>query len=82
MRKTVAVILLVSVLSLFFSCAKNPDAEKMLAEFTELYSATGTVYTPHANEGEDGYIDEELFRRIYIYEGELPRNFAILLFLK
>ncbi len=80
MRKTIAVFLLISsLLATFFSCAKSLDAEAMLTEFTELYTAVGTVYTPTAKEGDAGYIDDELFRKIYIFEGDIPERFALLL---
>ena len=80
MRKIIAVLLFVTgLLASLSSCAKTPDADKMLLEFMEIYSAAGVIYTPTAEEGEDGYIEDELFRKIYIFEGAVPERFAILL---
>ena len=80
MRKTIALVLLIlSILFCFFSCVKNPDAEKMLSEFLNIYSASGVIYTPECEEGDSGYISEELFRKIYVFDGNIPERFAILL---
>ena len=80
MRKTIAFILFIfSILTCLISCGKNPDAEKMLTEFISIYSVEGVVYTPEREEGDDGYITDELFRKIYVFEGDMPEKFAILL---
>lgn len=81
MRKVLAftVFLALAALTALASCAKAPDPEKMLSEFIGLYSASGVIYSSECSEGENGYIDEELFRKIYIFEGELPRDYAIFL---
>lgn len=78
MRKF-TVLLLMIILFVLSSCVKSPDAKEMLTEFCSLYSASGVIYTPEKEEGEDGYISEELFRRIYIFEGDMPKSFAIFL---
>lgn len=79
MRKTITAFLIICALFGITSCTKIPDAAEMLSEFKELYSAGGTVYTSTAKEGDSGYISSELFRKIYIFDGDVPEEFAVLL---
>lgn len=51
----------------------------MLEEFLYTYGIDGIIYSPSVPEGKDGYITEELFDKIYVYEGSLPENSAIFL---
>ena len=62
-----------------FSCTAEPSAESMLRDFLYSYGVEGIIYSPDTPEGGEGYITEELFRRIYLYDGDLPTNCAIFL---
>ena len=77
-RKTVLFFVLISILSLF-GCGGAVSAEGMLSEFIYAYGAEGVIYSSEAREGEAGYVGEGLTEKIYVYEGNFPRNFAIFL---
>ncbi len=72
------IILILSVMSLS-SCTAEPSAEKMIGEFKELCGAEGIIYSPRKQLGEEGHIPEDLTKKIYLYDGDFPRNYAILL---
>lgn len=63
----------------FFSCAPQPSSYDMLSDFMLTYGIDGVIYTPNLSEWEDGYITDELFGKIYIYEGRVPENYALFL---
>lgn len=74
----ILVIILVSVHS-FSACGRDISADGFMREFAAVYPLEGTVYTSLAEFGEEGYMDDELFRRIYAYRGDMPEEFAIYL---
>lgn len=79
MKKAAASILVLIFLLSLFSCSKEPSAAEMLNDFLYTYGIEGIIYSPDVAEGKDGYITEELFKRIYVLEGEVPENSAIFL---
>ena len=80
MRRTIFVLLIISLcVGSICSCEREVDPRQMLSDFISAYGAEGVIYSPDANEGEDGYIPKELAERIYIHSGELPDDFAIFL---
>ena len=79
MKKFILLLLVLSLLFSLTSCTAVPSAPEMLSDFLLCYGATGTVYSPFKSEGEEGYITEELFSKIYISGGEIPENYAIFL---
>lgn len=71
-------IILLLALS-FSSCKKEASAEEMLREFIYSYGVEGIVYTPTARLGEQGYVYDGLTEKIFVYSGEFPQNYAVLL---
>ncbi len=61
------------------SCGEERNAYSLLSEFIELYSAEGIIYSPEVAEGKEGYITEDTFRKIYLYYGDAPKNYAVFL---
>ncbi len=78
MKKIVALILLITLLSLC-SCRRERNAKEMLSEFILIYGAEGVIYSPEIPEGNDGYIRDGLIEKIYIFYGAFPENYAIFL---
>ena len=79
MKKGIAFILIViSALSLV-GCKKEASAEKILDEFLLMYGGEGTVYSSDKSITDEGYITEDVLSKAYVYEGDFPKNFAILL---
>ena len=79
MRRIISAALVLLLVFSLFSCSPAPKAEEMLSDFLYTYGIEGIIYSPSIPEGGDGYITEELFDKIYIYEGSLPKNCAIFL---
>ena len=77
--KRIALFLLLIVFSLEFllSCGKTADAYAMLTELVDLYGAEGVIYYSSAAEGEEGYMSDGLFEKLYVMVGYTPRNYAI-----
>ena len=61
------------------SCQNERGAYELLSSFVHAYRAEGIVYSSYANEGEEGYIDRELFDKIYVHSGRVPDDFSIFL---
>lgn len=79
MKKTIAFIILFALLLSPISCKSEPNAYKMLSEFVSAYGADGIIYSPTIEEGNDGYIRAGLVESIYLFSGNFPENYAILL---
>ncbi len=79
MKKIILLLTALFLIFTLFSCEKQISAEAILTEFISTYGAEGIVYSSAKGREEEGYISEELSSKIYIYEGDFPRNFAIYL---
>ena len=80
MRKIVAIISLLTILCLsLFSCESRRDAYEIIDSFVSAYGAEGIIYSPKINEGDEGYINSDLIRKIYVFSGRFPENYAIFL---
>lgn len=80
MRKiTVVIICIIMLCSSFCSCAKRQDAYEMLCAFSTAYGSEGVIYSPCVSEGREGYIYDGLMDKIYVYSGNLPKNYAVML---
>lgn len=79
MKRFYLVIVLAAILLFSVSCQKNINSHDLLEDFLESYGAEGIVYYSGAKEGEHGYITAELFKKIYVYSGNIPENYAIYL---
>jgi len=79
MRKILVSFSLFLLIVSLTSCTRELSADELLDEFIYSYGAFGTVYSPNIAEGEEGHIYNGLTERIFIYEGEFPKNCAILL---
>ena len=79
MKKLISLLLVLVFISSLSSCEEQKNAYSLLSEFVIAYGAEGIIYSPQIPEGQDGYITEELVKRIYIFSGKFPDEFAILL---
>ena len=79
MRKILIFLTLFFLLIALNSCARELDATELLSEFVYTYGAEGVIYSPHVSEGSDGFVYEGLTERIFVYDGEFPENYAVLL---
>ena len=80
MKKIIAAVLLIALALLPLSaCRKTYDAEKILEEFIAEYGAEGVIYHSGAVEGECGYLEPEMLRKIYVIGDRFPREYAIFL---
>ena len=79
MRKLLLILLAALIVFSLPSCSERPDAEAIIFGVVSAVGAEGVIYSPSRAEGEDGYIDEALFSRIYITDGPMPESFAVFL---
>ncbi len=79
MKKCISLFMLLIALVSLSSCEEEANAEIILNEFINAYGAEGAAYSSFSELGEEGYVPEGLFEKIYRYEGKLPENFAIYL---
>lgn len=79
MKKTILLLLILSTLLSLASCGEEPSPKEMLSELSSVLSLEGVIYSPDVPEGGDGYITEELFSDIFLYYGEPPKSYAIML---
>ena len=79
MKKLISVIILICVLCSLVSCSDNRTADELMASFLNSYGASGVVYSPGREEWEYGYINDELFHKIYSPDAKIPSDFAIFL---
>ena len=61
------------------SCRNSVSAIDFITDFAAIYPLEGNVYYSSASKSSDGYISEELFRRIYSYDGQIPEDYAVVL---
>ena len=78
-KRTVLFLIALLLLLSLFSCNKTLVAEELLEDFLYVYGVSGVVYSPSAREWEDGYAGDGLMQKIYVYDGEFPQNYALLL---
>lgn len=79
MRRVFCVFLAVFVTLSFVSCNERRPAFDMLSEFISAYGAEGVIYRSDAKEWESGYIEYDLLKKIYVFYGDFPDEFAIFL---
>jgi len=80
LKRILALLLaLALVFSALSGCGAVRDPDEMLSELAKTAKLEGVIYSSEKREGEDGYMTEELFCRIYLYEGEPPKAYAVLL---
>ena len=61
------------------SCSAEPTARDMLSDFCVAYGVEGIIYSPDIKEGKDGYITARMFSDIYLFYGDPPENYAVML---
>ena len=74
-----SLLILLAFLLNLTSCAQEHDALDLLSEFVDAYGADGVIYSPKIAEGNAGYITEGLIESVYVFSGDLPENYAIML---
>ena len=78
-KRIASFLVIIFFVTSLFSCKKALSAEELLKDFLDVYGASGVIYSPRFSEGEDGYISDALIKKIYLYDGEFPKNYALLL---
>lgn len=66
-------------MTVFNGCGRDVSAIDFMTEFAEEYPLEGKIYCSSAKRSEEGYMSDEIFRKIYSYEGEIPKDFAVFL---
>lgn len=79
MKKRICFLLIFACVFQLAGCKKSVSAEEILKEFLTSYGIEGTLYSSEREIYEEGYISRELFDKIFITNGEHPRNFALFL---
>ena len=79
MKRIIAMLNVVIFVLFSVSCKKDFSSEDFLGDFILLYGGEGTVYSSQKLPFEEGYVSEELLSKVYIYEGDFPKNYAIFL---
>ncbi len=72
-------ILIFFSLFLLTSCEKDISASDFMTDFARSYPLSGDIYLSEAEKDDVGYVSEELFRKIYRTDAEIPNEFAIYL---
>lgn len=78
-KKIFVFVLALICVFLLFSCEKNISASDFMTDFAAAYPLEGEIYFSEAQKKDEGYISEELFRKIYRIDGEIPEEYAIYL---
>ena len=79
MKKISCLFIVIAILFSAISCSDRRSAYELLSSFADAYGVDGVVYSSSISEGNDGYIDIDLFRKIYAWGDEFPQDFAVLL---
>jgi len=79
MKRLAFCFILVFSLVSFSSCNREPSAKDLLSDYCVALGIDGLIYSPEIKEGRDGYITHELFSDIYLFYGEVPKNYAVML---
>ena len=79
MRRLICVFLTVFLCFGIVSCGETRSASEMLFEFVSAYGAEGVVYRSDAEEWEEGYVEYDLLKKIYVFYQYFPEDFAIFL---
>ncbi len=78
MKKLLFLFLFLAVALSFASCEPKRDATEMAREFLDTYGAEGVIYSSRETDGCE-LLSDELFKKIYIYDGEVPKSCAVFL---
>ena len=79
MRRFFSVLLAISLCFSLVSCREVRPAEDILNEFVSAYGAEGIIYSSGSREWEEGYIEYDLLKKIYVFYQDFPEDFAIFL---
>ncbi len=78
MKKVCILIIFILCLSLF-SCERELSAYEFMTELSAAYPFEGVIYHSGVEQYGEGYMSEELFRTVYVYSDEIPRDYAVFL---
>ena len=79
MRRVFCFLLVLSMLFSLASCGESRPASELLSEFVSVYGAEGVIYRSDAKEWEEGYVEYDLLKKIYLFYKDFPEEFAIFL---
>ncbi len=79
MLKKLTIICIILALLPIYSCKSKTSAREIMENFVKAYPLEGRVYFSDSEEWEEGYISDSLFCDAFIWEGDLPEDFALML---
>ena len=79
MKRIPAIILLLSMLFVT-SCSARADAEELLLTFCDEYPISAEILSSLADEGEDGYVTDEVREVLFSGYDRLPDEYALALY--
>ena len=79
MRRFFCFLLIASMIFSLVSCGESRSASELLSEFVMAYGAEGVIYRSDAEKWDDGYIECDLLKKIYLFYRDFPEEFAIFL---
>lgn len=77
--KKITIICIIAAILPICGCKKKISAREIMEKFVKEYPLFGQVYYSDSPEFDAGYISAELFLDAFIWEGELPEEFALML---
>ena len=83
MRRVIAFLLLAPICSFLTltltSCSEERSAYMLMGEFCASLGVRGIIYSPEISEGEEGYVAEGFFEKLYGEGEEWVSDFAVVL---
>ena len=79
MRRVFCLFLIICLCAGLTSCDETPTAFDMLSEFVSSYGAEGIIYRSDKETWEEGYVEYDLLKKIYVFYRDFPEEFAIFL---
>ena len=78
MKRLLLLVFTIIVVACLVSCGDERCALDLAVQFRDAYGAEGVIYSGDG-EGDCEPLTDELFRKIYIYDGKVPENCAVFL---
>lgn len=79
MLKKLIIICIIAALLPISGCKREISAREIMGKFVKEYPLLGQVYYSDSPEFDEGYISDGLFLDAFIWEGEMPEEFALML---
>ena len=79
MKRLLSVFVILIMIFSLVCCEEKVSADTLMSEFLRSYGIDGVVYSSSAKEGDVGYASGELLSKLFIFEGDFPESYALLL---